>query len=535
MDTARVQELDGLSPFELQEELERLAEKSGVDEVLDAGKGQPNWLASTPRYAFHLLGRFAVGIAEEASIRPDAGWFPELHGLAGRLRDFLVEHKDDPGAALLGAVVTHGVEALGFEENAWVAELTVGVLGDRYPWPHRMLAHVEKVLHEYLMTTHASGSATTGRPKGRFRLFGTEGGAAAMTYCFQSLRRNGLLGPGDTIAIGTPIFSPYLQIPMLSEYGFEIVYVRADEDKGWRYPAAELDKLRDPAVKAFFLVNPGNPDTRPLNADERAVLRDIVATDRPDLIILTDTAYATFVQSFHSLLAELPHNTVGVHSFSKHMGATGERIAIIAMHEDHVIDRLLREQPEGERGFRAERYRTVTDDLDKFKFVDRVVADSRDVALYHVAGLATPQQVKMALFAGFALLDAGRAYLKMTREVLEMRLRALLEPLELDMPGGETTNYYSLLDILELARRRHGDDFARWLQDSQHPLAFPIHLAERYGVVALPGRGFEATSWSVRISLANLRDTAYPTIAAAVHAALDDLQTAYEKSEMKGS
>lgn len=529
METDKVQEFDGLSPFELQDELGRLAEKANVDEVLDAGKGQPNWLAATPRHAFHLLGQFALGLAEEASIRADAGWFPDLDGVAARLHAWVAERRDEPGAALLVAVVNHGVEALGFEEDPWVAELVVGVLGDRYPWPHRMLTHVEQLLHEYLMTTHAAGSATTGRPKGRFRLFATEGGAAAMTYCFQSLRRNGLLGPGDSIAIGTPVFSPYLQIPMLSEYGFEIVHIRADEDEGWRYPASELEKLRDPQVKAFFLVNPGNPDTRALRPDEVKVLKEIVATDRPDLVILTDTAYATFVQSFHSLLAELPQHTICVHSFSKHMGATGERLAIIAMHEDHVIDRLLREQPDGERGFRAERYRTVTDDLNEFKFVDRVVADSRDVALYHIAGLATPQQVKMALFAGFALLDTGRAYLAMTRDVLEMRLQALLDPLEVDMPTGEDTHYYTLLDVLELARRRHGDDFATWLEETQHPLAFPIHLAEQYGVVALPGRGFEAMTWSVRVSLANLPDTAYPKVASAVHAAIDDLHTAFEK------
>jgi aspartate 4-decarboxylase len=526
MNQSSIADLDDLSPFELQDELGRLAQKADVPEVLDAGKGQPNWLASTPRYAFHLLGQFALAQAEKVSIRPDAGWFPDLDGMDERLAAYLDEHRDHPGAETLGAVVDLGVEKLGFERNAWVGELAVGMLGDRYPWPHRMLAHVEQLLHLYLTVTHLGPTP----PEGRFRLFGTEGGAGAMSYVFQSLQRNGLLVPGDSIAIGTPIFSPYLQIPMLAEFGFDMVYIRADEKRDWRYPANELGKLRDPKVKAFFIVNPGNPGTRAMGAEELAVVRDIVVNDRPDLIVLTDTAYATFVEQFHSFLAELPHNTIGVHSFSKHFGATGERIAILAMHEDHVIDKLLQQQPPGERGYRAERYRTVTDDLDEFAFIDRVVADSRQVALYHVAGLATAQQVKMALLAGFALLDKGQAYLAMTREVVEMRLRALLGPLELDMPADKAdTHYYSLLEILELARRRHGDAFAKWLNDTQHPLSFPIHLAEKYGIVALPGRGFEATGWSVRISLANLRDTDYPTIAAAVHATIDDMYADFEK------
>lgn len=527
-------ELDDLSPFELQDELGRLAQKADVPEVLDAGKGQPNWLASTPRHAFHLLGQFALGEAEKASIRPDAGWYPDLDGIADLLDAYIAEHKDEPGAETLAAVVAHGIDSLGFDRSEWVSELVMGALGDRYPWPHRMLTHVEQILHQYLIETHCRGE----QPPGTFRLFGTEGGAAAMSYCFQSLRRNGLLVPGDTIAIGTPVFSPYLQIPMLSEFGFEIMHIKADQSAGWRYPVSELAKLRDPKVKAFFLVNPGNPGTRALGQDEMQVVKDIIANDRPDLIILTDTAYATFVDGFRSFLAELPQNTIGVHSFSKHFGATGERLAFIAMHEDHVIDKLLKEQPPGERGYRAERYRTVTDDLDTFEFVDRVVADSRDVALYHIAGLATSQQVKMALFAGFAMLDKGHAYLAMTREVLEMRLRALLKPLEVDMPSDDAdTHYYTLLDIVELARRRHGEDFAKWLVASQHPLEFPIHLAEKYGVVALPGRGFEATSWSVRVSLANLPDTAYPKIADAVHGTIDDMQAAYleQQGEKKGS
>lgn len=522
-------ELDSLSPFELQDELGRYAAKARVDQVLDAGKGQPNWLAVTPRHAFHLLGQFALTEAEHGVHAPDAGWYPQLDGVVGRLDEFLDKHRAEPGAALLRSAVDHGVETLGFDAAAWVGELVVGILGDRYPSPHRMLTHVEQVVHGYLIATHCAPEPGTSTSLGRFRIFATEGGAAAMSYCFQSLRRNGLVGPGDRIAIATPVFSPYLQIPNMAEFGFDIVHVEAEESAGWRYPMSEISKLLDPRVKAFFLVNPGNPDTRSLDRDEVEMIKGILA-QRPELIVLTDTAYATFVDGFRSLIAELPKQTICVHSFSKHMGATGERLAFIAMHEDHVIDRLLREQPAGERGFRAERYRSVTEDLDSFEFVDRVVADSREVALYHIAGLATPQQVKMALFAIFALLDEGRAYLQMTRDVLERRLHALLGPLEVDMPVGADTHYYTLLEVVELARRRHGEAFANWLLVSQHPLVFPIQLAERYGVVALPGRGFEATTWSIRISLANLADDAYPKIADAVHGALDDLHQLYGRA-----
>ncbi len=349
-----------------------------------------------------------------------------------------------------------------------------------------------------------------------------------MTYLFQSLRWNGLVVPGDRIAVGTPVFSPYLQIPNLVEYGFEMVHVRADPGVGWRYPAAELDQLRDPTVKAFFLVNPG---TRALGPDEIGALRDIVTSDRPDLLILTDTAYATFIDGFRSLLGELPSQTIAVHSFSKHLGATGERLALIAQHEDHVVDELLRGQPAGDRARRVARYRSVTADLDGFAFADQVAADSRDVALYHIAGLSTPQEVQLALFAVFILLEHGRSYLAMTREVLLRRLRSLLGPLGVEPPSGGDTHYYTLIDVIDLVRRRHGEDVATWLVVNENPLAFAITLAERYGVVVLPGRGFEATSWSVRVSLANLPDDRYPEIAAAMLAAIDDLHAAFDQRQ----
>ena len=69
-----------------------------------------------------------------------------------------------------------------------------------------------------------------GANKGDFSLFATEGGTAALTYIFQTLHENGMINPGDKIALGTPIFSPYLEIPPLADYRLDIIDVRMDED-----------------------------------------------------------------------------------------------------------------------------------------------------------------------------------------------------------------------------------------------------------------------------------------------------------------
>lgn len=62
-------------------------------------------------------------------------------------------------------------------------------------------------------------------------------------------------------------------------------------------------------------------------------------------MIITDDVYATFIPHFRSMMAELPKNTLCVYSFSKYFGATGWRLAVIALHQDNIYDRMIRELP----------------------------------------------------------------------------------------------------------------------------------------------------------------------------------------------
>ena len=52
-----------ISPFELKDKLISLAgesNESGAHSLLDAGRGNPNWIAASPREAFFIFGQFAV-------------------------------------------------------------------------------------------------------------------------------------------------------------------------------------------------------------------------------------------------------------------------------------------------------------------------------------------------------------------------------------------------------------------------------------------------------------------------------------------
>jgi hypothetical protein len=108
-------------------------------------------------------------------------------------------------------------------------------------------------------------------------------------------------------------------------------------------------------------------------------------------MIISDDVYGTFVDNFRSLMADLPYNTIGVYSFSKYFGVTGWRLGTIALHEDNVFDELIKNLPEELKKELNIRYSALSTNPSEIPFIDRIVADSRQVALNHTAGLSTPR------------------------------------------------------------------------------------------------------------------------------------------------
>ena len=256
---AELQSFETLSPFEIKDELIKLAKKTSQrtqSAFLNAGRGNPNWIATTPREGFFLLGQFAI--TESKRVMEHAaglGGMPQAQGIAGRLEAWLAKHADMPGASFLSEMVAFAVKTFGFEPDAFVHELVDSIIGDNYPVPDRMLVHNERITHEYLMWAMCGDP----RPAGKFDLYAVEGGTAAMCYIFKSLKANRLLNPGDTIALATPIFTPYIEMTHLEDYDLKVVNIAAPQENRFQFTDAEIKKLEDPKIKAFFVVNPGNP------------------------------------------------------------------------------------------------------------------------------------------------------------------------------------------------------------------------------------------------------------------------------------
>jgi aspartate 4-decarboxylase len=536
-DLLTLKKFEALSPFEIKDELINLAKvtsKRTQSAFLNAGRGNPNWVATTPREGFFLLGQFAITESKRVMDHPAGiGGMPQANGIAARLEGWLAKHQDMPGAGFLKEMVPFAVKKFGFQPDAFVHELVDSIIGDNYPVPDRMLVHNERIVHEYLMWAMCGEP----RPAGKFDIYAVEGGTAAMCYIFKSLKANRLLMPGDTIALGTPIFTPYIEMTHLEDYDLKVVQIKAPQENKFQFTDEEIKKLEDPKIKAFFVVNPANPSGMGLDGETVAKLTHLVKTKRPDLMLLTDDVYGTFVHGFRSLLGELPHNTIGVYSYSKYFGCTGWRLGAIAIHEDNIYDKMIAKLPDTAVKALDKRYGPLTLEPRKLKLIDRIVADSRDVALNHTAGLSLPQQVMMSLFSLSEMLDEKKAYQAACMEIVNKRLWSLIDGLGLReklSPNPNYDAYYGLIDFEFWARKNIGDEAVDYLKKHVHTLDLAFRLAEAHGIVLLNGGGFDAPEWSLRVSLANLPDDVYDDIGRGVRSIARGYRDAYDAAHANG-
>ncbi|MFD6247539.1 aspartate 4-decarboxylase, partial [Streptomyces roseolus] len=179
-----------LSPFELKDKFITLAQAAQADrpgqkgtssvQMLNAGRGNPNWIATSPREAFYALGYFALSESRRVWTADDLGGMPELKGSGARFDTFVRQHPDLPGVELLQKSVAYAVERFGFDKDAFVHELTDSTIGDNYPVPDRILTHTEQVVRGYVEDEMFDKRP----PEGNVSYFATEGGTAAMCYIF---------------------------------------------------------------------------------------------------------------------------------------------------------------------------------------------------------------------------------------------------------------------------------------------------------------------------------------------------------------
>lgn len=186
MTTVDYGRLAKLSPFELKDRLIRMASSHADRMMLNAGRGNPNFLATIPRHGFFQLGIFALREAERSyAYMPEGiGGHPRAEGLEARFDAFVAAHRTTPGIAFLNAAISYVRDRIGLSSAGFLEEIVAGILACSYPEPPRMLPLTETVVRHYLVRELIGGQL----PTGGVDLFAVEGGTAAMTYVFNTMR-----------------------------------------------------------------------------------------------------------------------------------------------------------------------------------------------------------------------------------------------------------------------------------------------------------------------------------------------------------
>ena len=92
-----------LSPFELKDQLIERASSHAQTLMLNAGRGNPNFLSTLPRWAFLSLGDFSMREAERSYSYLDSGFggLPEHDGIVQRFDTYASHHRQDDGVRFL--------------------------------------------------------------------------------------------------------------------------------------------------------------------------------------------------------------------------------------------------------------------------------------------------------------------------------------------------------------------------------------------------------------------------------------------------
>src|SRR3984957_20879560 len=113
-DLMTLKKFEALSPFEIKDELINLAKatsRTTQSAFLNAGRGYPNWVATTPREGFFLLGQFAMTESKRVfDHAAGVGGMPQAKGIAGRFEDWLAKHANMPGRGFLPEMVPFAVQ-----------------------------------------------------------------------------------------------------------------------------------------------------------------------------------------------------------------------------------------------------------------------------------------------------------------------------------------------------------------------------------------------------------------------------------------
>ena len=142
-------ELSKLSPFELKGRIIEMANekvKKAANTLLNAGRGNPNWVAAESRNAFFALGQFAMSECNRDFSLPEGiAGVPQKNGIAMRFEAWIKEHASTSGVDFLRRAYEYCLEELAVDPDSLIEEWAGGIIGHNYPTPPRLLTDTEQI------------------------------------------------------------------------------------------------------------------------------------------------------------------------------------------------------------------------------------------------------------------------------------------------------------------------------------------------------------------------------------------------------
>lgn len=156
--------------------------------------------------------------------------------------------------------------------------------------------------------------------------------------------------PGDTVAIQTPNYPPFLAT--LRTMGLRTVeFPFVDTDDGWVLEFDEFERtLHRVRPKVLVLVNPHNPTGRMHTRPELERIAELA--DRYDLLVVSDEIHAELLYTPHphipfaSLGPDTAARTVTITSAGKAFNLAGLRCAVLHYGSQELLARLDAEPPD---------------------------------------------------------------------------------------------------------------------------------------------------------------------------------------------
>ena len=294
MDPLTLRQYEGLSPFEIKDFLAKAADKTATRRAIA-------YPQRGPRQSQLDRHRAARGVLPARAVR-DHREQARAGSAAGSRRN-AEGARASPGGSRAGSrtrrrarrrvPAAHGAvggEEFRFDADAFVHELVDSIIGDNYPVPDRMLVHNEQIVHEYLQwamcggRARRDGSSSTRSKAARRRCVTCSSRSRATACSMRATRsRSARRSSRPTSRCRTRGLRPQDRDR------------QAPQENGFQFTDEELKKLLDPKIKAFFVVNPGNPSRDRAVSRRRSRRSVAILKKRPDLMLLTDDVYGTFV------------------------------------------------------------------------------------------------------------------------------------------------------------------------------------------------------------------------------------------------